>query len=175
MGLFRFKIRKYFRSQEDFFGKSLLLYMVIYGIIYKAIYYLIYFFLKQESIFLSLVSESPIFLKNGKNFYFLPCVPKKTIFFSSFYLSCGRKFRPQVLSLLSIYLVVQILHLKFIGAKLLPLSLPLPLPLSSQGKKKDWVLRYSIPEFLVISFADSVAVFDSLSDCSFLCQYWYFC
>lgn len=76
--------------------------------------------------------------------------------------------------LLSIYLVDENFDLKFIGAKPLPLPLPLSLS-SSQGKKKDWVLRYSIPEFLVISFADSVAVFDSLSDCSFLCQYWYFC
>lgn len=44
-----------------------------------------------------------------------------------------------------------------------------------KAKKRIGYSWYSIPEFLVISFADSVAVFDSLSDCSFLCQYWYFC
>lgn len=129
--------------------------MVIYGIIYKAIYFPIYFFLKQESIFLSLVSESPIFLKNGKNFYFLPCVPKKTIFFSSFNLSCGANFSPQVYRRKDITITITINIIS--------------------RQKKDWVLRYSIPEFLVISFADSVAVFDSLSDCSFLCEHWYFC
>ena len=43
------------------------------------------------------------------------------------------------------------------------------------AKKRIGYSWYSIPEFLVISFADSVTVFDSLSDCSFLCQYWYFC
>lgn len=44
-----------------------------------------------------------------------------------------------------------------------------------KAKKRIGYSWYSIPEFLVISFADSVAVFDSLSDCSFLCQYWYSC
>lgn len=162
MGLFRFKIRKYFRSQEDFFGKSLLLYMVIYGIIYKAIYYPIYIFLKQECIFLSLVSETCLFLKQVC--FFLSIVSICAGLF--FYISCGRIFRPQVLSYFYNYLVVTKCVLKFIGAKTLPLF---------QGKKRIGYSWYSIPEFLVISFADSVAVFDSLSDCSFLCQYWYFC
>ena len=140
MGLFRFKIRKYFRSQEDFFGKSLLLYMVIYGIIYKAIYFPIYIFWNKYP-FLYLLFQKLVFFWN------------KAIFFFQF-------------------ILWWVFLLKFIGAKTLPLPLPLP---SSQGIKKGEYSWYSIPEFIVISFTDSVAVFDSLSDCSFLCQYWYFC
>lgn len=127
MGRFRFKIRKYFRSQEDFFGKSLLLYMVIYGIIYKAIYFLIYLFLKQECIFSTLVSESPIFLKNGKNFYFLPCVPKKTIFLFFFNLSCGRIFLPQVYRRKDITITITITIIII------------------SRQKKDWVLNVLNP------------------------------
>lgn len=122
--------------------------------------------------FPSLVSETRIFLKNGKNFYFLPCVPKKTIFLFFFLLFCGRKFRPQVLSSFYKYFVVTNCDLKFYRRKSITITIAI---IIISRQKKDWVLRYSIPEFLVISFADSVAVFDSLSDCSFLCQYWYFC
>ena len=85
-----------------------------------------------------------------------------------FYLSCGRIFRPQVLSYFTIILWSQKVTSSLSGSATTTITIIML-------KKKDWVLRYSILEFLVISFADSVAVFDSLSDCSFLCQYWYFC
>lgn len=94
--------------------------------------------------FISLVSETGLFLKQGFLFSFL----------------------------LSIYLVDYFpsqVHRRN------AITIAIAITIISMHKKRIGYLMYSILEFLIISFTDSVAVFDSLSDCSFLCQYWYFC
>lgn len=165
--------------------------MVIYGIIYKAIYFS-YLSLFETSIhFPSLVSECRHFLKQESIFclfrsfriaweklkvfaifqFILWTKISTSSFKSSFKLILRCKFFTSSFKFFYKYLEVTNFDLKFFWCKAIAITITIIISM----QKKDWVLRYSIPEFLVISFADSVAVFDSLSDCSFLCQYWYFC
>lgn len=174
--------------------------MVIYGIIYKAIYFS-YLSLFETSIhFPSLVSECRHFLKQESIFClfrsFRIAWEKLKVFAIFQFILWTKISTSSFKSSFKLILRCKFFTSSFKFFSSILWSQNVTSSLSAQrhyhyhchyhyhyhyhyyhlkAKKRIGYSWYSIPEFLVISFADSVAVFDSLSDCSFLCQYWYFC